>query len=756
MADKIDGLTLDLEQENKQKLKAVFPECFTEGMLDIDKLLSLCGNYIDNDFEKYKFEWKGKQESLRLAQKRSSGTLRPCKDESVNFDETENLYIEGDNLEVLKLLQTAYYGKVKMIYIDPPYNTGNDFVYEDDFKDPMARYKEITSQTTKSNPETMGRYHTNWLNMMYPRLRLASNLLRDDGVIFISIDDNEVHNLRKVCDEVFGEENFVAQIPWRKRTAKSDVPFGISQDYEWLLSYGKTNDFIACLEGGTRKYFESDDLPNRPWRIHDLTKQTSANERPNSFFTMKNPKTGKEYPANPNRTWAITKDTFEKYYSENRIVFPDDYDFLNISKPAFRYFKEDDIKKAGDKFGFIPVSTKLPENLGMTQDGTKEITELFENKVFGFPKPIALLKYFIKATTSTTLTESDIILDFFSGSATTAHAVMQLNKEDGGNRKFICVQLPEVTDEKSEAYKAGYKNICEIGKERIRRAGSKLVTSGELLVASDGEVKCGSKELPRDDCMAKGNGSSQANLFDCEETSERRSVCSFRSDAESCSINSIQHSGGAISQLDKGIHSLSEHSERVEIGTGNTASAQCESGLHTGSGHIASDESTGGSGENAQCTDKNTDNYKLTTSNYTLDIGFKVFKLDTSNIREWDATPIENNNVDLFTERLNDMVNSIKGDRTAMDVVYEVMLKMGVTLETPVSYIEINQKVVYVVGEMQLLICFAENITSEDIEVMASHNPKKIICAEQSFKDDSALSNAHYILRDKEIEMKLV
>ena len=213
----IHGLSLDLEVTNKEKLKSVFPECFSEGTLNIDKLLSLCGEYIDNDFEKYKFEWKGKAESLRLAQKRSTGTLRPCRKESVNFDTTENLYIEGDNLEVLKLLQTAYFQKVKMIYIDPPYNTGNDFVYEDDFKDPMARYKEVTNQTTKSNPETMGRYHTNWLNMMYPRLRLASNLLQDDGVVFISIDDNEVHNLRKVCDEVFGEENFISQLVWEKK-----------------------------------------------------------------------------------------------------------------------------------------------------------------------------------------------------------------------------------------------------------------------------------------------------------------------------------------------------------------------------------------------------------------------------------------------------------------------------------------------------------------------------------------------------------
>lgn len=242
MNNKLDGFSMDLENANMEKLKSVFPECFAEGKLDIDKLLSLCGEYIDNDFEKYKFEWKGKSECLRLAQKRSTGTLRPCREESVNFDDTENVYIEGDNLEVLKLLQTAYYNKIKMIYIDPPYNTGNDFVYEDDFADPMARYKEVTQQTTKSNPETMGRYHTNWLNMMYPRLRLAANLLRDDGVIFISIDDNEVDNLKKLCNEVFGEENFVGNIIIKSNPRGSMSTAEVASLHEYLVIYAKNRE----------------------------------------------------------------------------------------------------------------------------------------------------------------------------------------------------------------------------------------------------------------------------------------------------------------------------------------------------------------------------------------------------------------------------------------------------------------------------------------------------------------------------------
>lgn len=630
MANTMDGFSMNIEQANMDKLKAVFPECFAEGKLDIDKLLSLCGEYIDNDFEKYKFEWKGKAECLRLAQKRSTGTLRPCPEESVNFDTTQNLYIEGDNLEVLKLLQTAYYRKIKMIYIDPPYNTGNDFVYEDDFADPMARYKEVTRQTTKSNPETMGRYHTNWLNMMYPRLRLAANLLRDDGVIFISIDDNEVTNLKRLCDETFGEENFAGQFPWRKRTAKSDVPFGISQDYEWVLCYARSDAFVACLEGGTRKYYETDDLPGRPWRIHDLTKQTSASERPNSFFTIVNPKTGEEYPANPNRTWAVTKETFEQYYSQNRIVFPGDYDFLNISKPALRYFKEDDMEKAGDKFGYIPASTNLPDIVGMTQDGTKEIVSLFECKLFGFPKPVEFTKHFLKMATITSKDDNDIILDFFSGSATTAHAVMQLNAEDGGNRQFIMVQLPEVCDEKSEAYKAGYKNICEIGKERIRRAGKKLTETDE-------QIKLG------------------------EEAKQ------------------------------------------------------------------------------------------------PLDVGFKVYKLDTSNLKTWDAAPIEDDDLLTLYNRMNGMIHRVKPDRTDLDMVYEIMLKLGVPLTYSVQKIDLNGKSAYTVGEdCLLLICLAENVQPEDVEMMAEYAPAKIIISRDSFADDTAMSNAYYILRDKQIELKLV
>lgn len=349
-----------------------------------------------------------------------------------------HILIEGDNLEALTALAYTHEGRIDVIYIDPPYNTGNkDFVYNDQFVDKEDSYR-----------------HSKWLSFMSKRLRIAKRLLSDKGVIFISIDDNEQAQLKLLCDEVFGQDKFVATIPWRKRTAKSDVPHYLSQDYEWVLCYAN-EDYTAGIQKETRKYYETDDFPNRPWRVHDLTKQTTAIERPNSFFTITNPKNKEEYPANPNRTWAITKETFEEYYKQNRIVFPGDYDFLKISKPALRYWKEDDEAKTGERFGFTTVSSYINENVGMTQDGTKDITEIFGEKAFGFPKPLSLIKYILKI--SNPHFKELIILDFFAGSGTTLHATMQLNAEDGGKRKCILVTNNE-------------NNICEeVTYERNRR-----------------------------------------------------------------------------------------------------------------------------------------------------------------------------------------------------------------------------------------------------------------------------------------------
>ena len=616
MNNQIDGLSMNIEQTNLDKLRSVFPECVSEGKLDIDKLLSLCGEYIDNDFEKYKFEWKGKADCLRLAQKRSTGTLRPCPVESVDWDTTQNLYIEGDNLEVLKLLQTAYYRKVKMIYIDPPYNTGNDFVYADDFADPMARYKEVTQQTTKSNPETMGRFHTNWLNMMYPRLRLAANLLRDDGVIFISIDDNEVTNLRKVCDEVFGEENFVGCGVWKRRTSSAMDQSKVSTDHEYLLIYHK-GQFLpfAGYKKDYKGYSNPDNDPRGPWVAGDLTVGMNADMRPNQYYDLVDPKTGKVYHPSYNRVWSYAPDSMQKLIEEDRIVFPEDTSQRPMKKRFANELKSD----------ANPFSTWMSE-VGLNTEGTRAVYTLFDDKsLFNYAKPISLIKTIVSQVTG----QDDIVLDFFSGSATTAHAVMQLNAEDGGNRRFILVQLPELCDEKSEAYKAGYKNICEIGKERIRRAGKKI---------------------------------------------------------------------------------LEEHTQVT-----------------------------------------------MEEDKQPLDVGFRVFKLDTSNLKTWDATPIEDEQLDLLYQRMNTMIHRVKPERTDLDMIYEIMLKLGVPLTYSVTSFSINNKTVYGVGnDCLLLICLAENVQPEDVEQMTEYAPAKIIISRDSFADDTAMANAYYILRDHGIELKLI
>ena len=605
--------------------------------IDFEKLKAeLSLDIIDETEERYQFTWPDKRAAVRLTNTPTTMTLRPCREESVDFDNTQNLYIEGDNLEVLKVLRETYLGKVKMIYIDPPYNTGNDFVYNDDFaqgKDDFEQssglFDEEGNQTIdpmQRNTESNGRFHTDWLNMIYPRLKVARDLLTEDGVIFISIDDNEVENLQKICDEIFGEINFVAQYPWRKRTAKSDVPFGISQDYEWIICYAKSNKFNASIEGEGRKYYETPDFPNRPWRVHDLTKQTTASERPNSYFTIVNPKNGDEYPANPNATWRITIDTIEDYYKENRIVFPGDYEFLRISKPVLRYWKEDDIRKAGENFGRVAVSSKLPDNIGMSQDGTKEVTSLFDGKVFSFPKPSSLIQFFAKIINS----NDAIILDFFSGSATTAHAVMKLNAEDGGNRKFIMVQLPEKTDEKSEAYKAGYKNICEIGKERIRRAGKKIASERE------------------------------------QRTSKLDSM----------------PSGSDLSKVKE------------------------EAGL----------------------------------SAQNLDTGFRVLKLDSSNMEDVYYTPQEFELQSLFNE-------NVKADRTNEDLLFQVMLDLGIELSAKIESKQIAGKNVHFVDDNYLVACFDRDVNESTITEIAKLQPIYFVMRDASAANDNVIDNFEQIFK---------
>ena len=654
----------DLTAQNIDHIAALFPNCVTE-MLDEEhstpekkvykravnfELLKqmLSPDVVDGD-EAYEFTWVGKKAAIVEANKPIRKTLRPCVAESKDWDNTENLYIEGDNLEVLKLLQESYLGKVKMIYIDPPYNTGNDFIYADDFmrsqeeeNEQMGMYDEDENRLFK-NTDTNGRFHSDWCSMIYSRLMLARNLLTEDGVIFISIDDNEVDNLKKICDEVFGAVNYVATFPWRKRTAKSDVPFGVSQDYEYILCFAKSSNFVASVDGKERKYYETPDFAGRPWRVHDLTKQTTASERPNSYFTIVNPKNGEEYPANPNATWRITVDTIEDYLAQNRIVFPGDYEFLKISKPVLRYWKEDDMKKAGDKFGKVAVSTKLPDNIGMSQDGTKEITNLLGTKAFSFPKPTVLIKYLISTSTE----EGDFILDFFSGSATTAHAVMQLNAEDGGHRKFIMVQLPEKCDEASEAYKAGYKNICEIGKERIRRAGDKI----KQALLNDGIAIRKMTEYK----------ATQGNL--------------------------------------EGF-SYGEWMEAPEV--------------------IQAKE-------------------KMASS---LDVGFRVLKLDDTNMKDVYYAPD-----DYDQGMLAGLESNIKDDRTDLDLLFGCLIDWGLPLSLPYKSEKIDGCTVHTYNDGDLIACFDTNIPESVVKEIAQRKPLRAVFRDSGFASSPEKINVFEIFK---------
>lgn len=471
----------NLNNNKINKLKNIIPECFDKnGKLDLELLKKELNTQVDFTRESFELNFLGKSYAKMIAGLDTETVIEPdIEHNSIDINkESKNIYISGDKLDALKHLLKAYEGKIKCIYIDPPYNTGSDgFAYNDSFsftKEVLMEKLDISEEEadrilnmTSSNSSS----HSAWLTFMYPRLYLANKLLTNDGVMFISIDDNEQINLRQLCNTIFGEENFAACIPWRKRTAKSDVPFGVSQDYEWILCYARSSGFRASIEGKGRKYYETDDLPGRPWRTHDMTCQRTASERPNSYFTMINPKTGDEYPCDPNRVWRVTKDTFKKYYDRNEIVFPGDYPFLKISKPVARYFKDNDMEKDGENFGKVAVSTRLPDNIGMSQDGTKEIKELFGFIPFAFPKPTSLIKYLIEISTN----EDDIILDFFSGSGTTGHAILSLNaNNEESNRKYILVQLKEQCAEKSEAYANNYQTIDQIGQERIIKASKKI------------------------------------------------------------------------------------------------------------------------------------------------------------------------------------------------------------------------------------------------------------------------------------------
>ena len=476
--DKVKLESSNIADENFEKLASLFPNVVTETIvndrvervIDVDKLKQEINSHVVEGLEeRYNFTWPDKRKSVVLANAPTRNTLRPCIKESKDFDKTENLYIEGDNLEVLKLLRNTYLGQVKMIYIDPPYNTGKDFVYKDKFFIDKEDYLENSGQFEEGNrlfenTEANGRFHTDWLNMMYPRLKMARDLLTDDGVIFISIDDNEVSNLRKICDEIFGERNFVADFIRKTKSSTNDAKTGLNYQHEMLLCFAK-NKYNANLLGGSKNlsnYQNPDNDPNGVWVSADPTKAGYAQIQ---NFPILNPYTQQNIYPPIGRSWVFTKNTIQKYIDEGRICFKKEYKDNERGFIYKRYLK--DLQTTLETFD----SLKFTDNKFMNQVATKELKDLELVEYFPYPKGC----YFLKEIIIHGSDKDSIILDFFSGSSTTAHAVMQLNAEDGGgNRKFIMVQLPAETPEKSEARKAGYSTICEIGKERIRRAGEKI------------------------------------------------------------------------------------------------------------------------------------------------------------------------------------------------------------------------------------------------------------------------------------------
>jgi len=498
----MDGTSLTPEQEKLNALRQVLPEAFSEGKIDWEKLKATLGEDINFANERYVLNWAGKSDAFKVLQMPTTKTLIPAKDESVNFDETENIFIEGENLEVLKVLQKSYFGKVKMIYIDPPYNTGNDsFIYPDKFSESKADYERRVGDKDeegymtkdglfKKNSKENGQYHSNWLNMMMPRLYLAKNLLRQDGVIFVSIDDNEVHNLRLLMNEVFGEENFIANLIWEKRYGRSNDAKLMSTVTEHLLLFRKNENLNVLREPRSEKtnedYSNPDNDPRGKWTSVSFVSQRTRDERPNLGYSITNPHTGKSF-SHPTNSWKYNEEKFLNMLADNRFYWGknNDQDFPRIK----RFLSE-------LPEGMVPVNLWKHSETGTTDEGTKEVLELIGKNIFTFPKPTRLIQRMVQMTTS----EGDIILDFFAGSGSTAHAIFGLNKKDISNRKFICVQLPELCEEKGEAFKAGYKTIADVSKARILNASAKI--KGEIKVEIkklEAQIKKLQGELPTDE-----------------------------------------------------------------------------------------------------------------------------------------------------------------------------------------------------------------------------------------------------------------
>lgn len=471
MTDKLNEVpheTPNFATEAASKLAELFPEIIADGKINLDTLKMILDVDVEDGRERFGLTWPGKREAIRAAQTPTTATLMPDKQNSVNWDTTQNVFIEGDNLEVLKILQKHYFGEIKMIYIDPPYNTGNDFVYSDNYADSIGNYLEMTGQgdgggKLSTNSESDGRFHSNWLNMMYPRLKLAKNLLRKDGLLFISIDESEVDRLTLVVKDIFGEHNMLGKFIWRRRqTSDSRNISHFSQDHDYVLVAGRTpRASLAGQDIDQEKYANPDNDPRGPWMSVDLSGLASASQRPNLHYDLIDPETNIRYPPNPNRGWSKSRETMQTLLAEGRILFPKS----PKGRPREKKFLRD---LRNSKTG---ISSLLGKELSTTNtEGTREVRDLLDGKVFDFPKPLQLLKTLIAQGT----TSDSVVLDFFAGSGTTAHAVMELNAEDGKSRRCISVQLPEPTGENSEARSAGFTSISAIARERIRQAGNRI------------------------------------------------------------------------------------------------------------------------------------------------------------------------------------------------------------------------------------------------------------------------------------------
>ena len=622
--DKLNMQTTNIVDENIKRIGELFPNCLTERLndegkpevaIDFDQLRQeLSKDIVEGAEERYQFTWPDKRNAIRLANAPTTDTLRPCREESVDFDNTQNLYIEGDNLQVLKLLRENYLGKVKMIYIDPPYNTGNDFVYNDDFSQTTGEYMHNSGQEDEegnrlvANTESNGRFHTDWLNMIYPRLKVAKDLLSPNGIICISINEYEVENLRKICDEIFGQSNTVSQLVWKNKYGAGGGTNSVASVNEYILIYTRNPlESITCSlsEELAASYSQTDEkYSTRGGYVTQPLASTSKGARANLMYPIHhegviiNPPLGGR--------WIWSKEKFDKAYANNEIVINKTATGYSVRFKQYLY-DENGIKRRGTQLSLISDV--------FNQEGSKEFSELLGDKrIFDFPKPTKLIRKFLDLQINNESNNDSIILDFFSGSATTAHAVMQLNAEDGGNRKFIMVQLPEATEEKSEAYKAGYKNICEIGKERIRRAGKKIL----------------------EEQKAK-----QPDLFN--------------------------KMGGV-----------------------------------------------------------------------NLDIGFRVLKLDSSNMQDVYYTPSEFNERDLFED-------NIKPDRTEEDLLFQTMIELGIELSAKIEKRSIAGKTVWSVSDGYLMACFDEEVNETTITEIARQQPYYFVMCDSSLANDQVADNFEQI-----------